>query len=759
MRVCPRCGSPIQRIVHTGRETNYCPTCQTGGKLLADRALSQLLKKDWPKTLEELEDLKNRWETRREGLVRYAATIFLSAFLLFQVQPLAAKAILPWFGGSPSVWTTCMLFFQVLLLGGYCYAHVLASRFDARMQAIVHTLLLLAALAALPILPDVSWKPDGSANPVGRILLLLTVNLGLPYFLLSSTGPLVQRWFSLARPGRSPYRLYALSNIGSIVALLSFPFLFEPVLTTQVLGTIWSVGFGAFVLLCAAAVWTTVRTAPVDATARGAAQERERVPATRLGAWLGLAALPSVMLLAVTNLLCQDIAVVPFLWIAPLTAYLLTFILCFDSDRWYRRGLFAPLLAVVAPLSLVVTYLVERNIHIGLTSLGAQVAIHSTLLFLCGMVCHGELARSRPGTSRLTLFYVCVSAGGALGGVFVALVAPVIFDSYVELWLGAAACTVVAGVALAKAGASWVKWAAIPTMTAIVAGAVTLHIALRDPEIISAERGFFGRLRVREQLVRGPKGTTTARGLSHGHTLHGLQIMDPGRRRTPTAYFTHRAGVGVAIGFVREVVARRRKGPVKIGIVGLGAGTLATYAARGDEFRFYEIQPEVIQAAEEHFTFLPDARKRGARVATILGDARIQLERELENGGHAFDLLVVDAFSSDAIPKHLLTKECNAVYWKHLTPDGLLAIHITNRYLDLLPVVKGLAKDANRSWVRIEVAASKDRLRRASVWTVITNNSTFLNAQGVKRVASVPVKQAAALLWTDDFSSLWHVLK
>ena len=691
--------------------------------------------------------------------MRYAATIFLSAFLLFQVQPLAAKAILPWFGGSPSVWTTCMLFFQVLLLGGYCYAHILSSRFEPRMQAVVHSLLLLAALAALPILPDISWKPDGNANPVGRILALLTVNLGLPYFLLSSTGPLVQRWFSLARPGRSPYRLYALSNIGSIMALLSFPFLFEPVLTTQVLGTIWSVGFGAFVLLCAVSAWSTARAAPVDPAAPTSSGERERVPATRWGAWLGLAALPSVMLLAVTNLLSQDIAVVPFLWIAPLTAYLLTFILCFDSDRWYRRGLFAPLLAIVAPLALVVTYLVESNVRIGLTSLGAQVTIHSTLLFLCGMVCHGELARQRPGASRLTLFYVCVSAGGALGGVFVALVAPVIFDSYVELWLGAAACTIVAGVALAKAGPKWVKWAAIPAMTAIVAGAVTLHIAMRDPEIILSERGFFGRLRVREQLVRGAAGTTTARGLSHGHTLHGLQLMDRGKRRLATAYFGNRSGVGVAMGFVREVVARRRKGPVKVGIVGLGAGTLATYAERGDEFRFYEIQPEVIDAAEKQFTFLSDARDRGVKMTTVLGDARIQLERELASGGHRFDLLVVDAFSSDSIPKHLLTRECSAVYWKHLKKDGLLAIHITNRYLDLLPVVKGLAEDAGRSWIRVADDGSKDQLLRPSVWTIVTNNETFLNAQGVKQVASVPEKQAAALLWTDDFSSLWHVLK
>jgi hypothetical protein len=706
-------------------------------------------------------------------MLRYAATTFLGAFLLFQVQPLIAKVILPWFGGSPSVWSTCMLFFQVLLLGGYCYAHILTAKLEGRSQALIHTALLVVALGSLPILPHSYWKPSGSENPTFRILLLLLVTIGLPYFLLSSTGPLVQRWFSVARPNRSPYRLYALSNIGSVAALLTFPFLFEPLFSGAALAWSWSIGFAGFALLCGLTAWKALgskaaEAPPLDAVAR---ERVAPVAGRRIVLWLALAALPSTMLLAVTNVLCQDIAVVPFLWVAPLTVYLVTFILCFDSDRWYRRNLFAPLLGVVGPLALLVTYLVEKEVHNALTSLPMQIAVFSALLFLCGMVCHGELVAKRPGAGRLTLFYVCVSAGGAIGGVFVALIAPLLFTNYVELWLGAAACTVAAFYALFQSGLMrsgskpLVRWGLPAAMTAGLFGSITLHIANSDHAVVSQTRGFFGRMRVYEYLALKGQGRDAkviqARSLSHGHTLHGLQYLGDERRYRPTTYYVEDAGVGVAMEFVRKEVApaRAKAGePTRIGVIGLGAGTLACYTGKGDEVVFYDIQPEVIAAAEEHFTYLEDARQRGAKVETVLGDARIQMERELKAGGRQYDILVLDAFSSDAIPKHLLTKECGELYWSHMREDGLLAVHISNRYLDLLPVVRGLAEDAGKEW-RLFVVTEQTESQRASVWVVVTSNRKFLDAEKTLQRAKLPREGADPLLWTDDFSSLWHVLR
>ena len=692
--------------------------------------------------------------------MRYGATILLSAFLLFQVQPLVAKAILPWFGGSPSVWTTCMLFFQVVLVGGYAYAHILSSRVGPRRQALIHTALLVLGLAMLPILPDASWKPSGSEDPTLRILLLLTLSIGLPYFLLSSTGPLVQRWFTAASGGKSPYRLYALSNIGSVAALVSFPFLFEPVLTATALDWTWSTLFAVFALLCIATAWHTLARAPKESRAKRAAPSGP-LPRRQLAAWLSLAALPSVMLLATTNVLCQDVASVPFLWVAPLTVYLLTFILCFDSDRWYRRRLFAPLLAVTAIAAVGVAYMVESNVLSFVTGLPGMTAVYLALLFLAGMVCHGELAASRPEPARLTAFYLSVSVGGALGGIFVALIAPLIFNSYAEFWLGAVACAGVAGYSLWRAwSARILRWIAFPVLTACLFAAVTLHLTSSDGREIAASRSFFGRLGVREHTIYEQAGgeltKVAVRGLRHGRILHGMQIQDARRRGMPTTYFTHRSGIGIAMGFLREVIGAERPDPVRIGIIGLGAGTLAAYAQRGDQLRLYEIQPEVIEAANRYFTYVGDARERGAEIEVVLGDARIQLERERPNH---FDLLVVDAFSSDAIPHHLLTRECADVYRKHLRENGLLAIHITNQHLDLLPIAKGLAKHLDASWVRFSNPPNRDGTIRHAVWVVITNNKVFLNAQGVRRATSVPAHEREALLWTDDFSSLWHVLK
>ncbi|MCH7687998.1 MAG: hypothetical protein IH899_15190, partial [Planctomycetes bacterium] len=372
-------------------------------------------------------------------------TIFLSAFLLFQVQPLIAKFILPWFGGTPAVWTTCMLFFQMMLLVGYAYAHLTSTWLTPRMQAVLHSVLLAVSLLFLPIIPNPDWKPTDADWPAVRIILLLAVTVGIPYLLLSTTGPLLQKWFSRTHPGTSPYRLYSLSNVGSLLALVSYPFVFEPSLRLGMQAYFWSFGFGLFTVLCGLCVWlafpkndlepvsiaskkNSAETA--EFSARNETESIEPPTRFRILMWLGLAAVPSVMLLATTNQMCQEVAVVPFLWVLPLSLYLISFIICFDNDIWYVRPVWGLLLVVA---SLAACYSLYEGIDLPFT---LQIAAYSTLLFAACMTCHGELAKSKPHVEHLTLFYLMVAAGGALGGFFVVVVAPYIFKMYWELHLG-----------------------------------------------------------------------------------------------------------------------------------------------------------------------------------------------------------------------------------------------------------------------------------------------------------------------------------
>ncbi|NQT86236.1 hypothetical protein HQ560_05685, partial [bacterium] len=363
-------------------------------------------------------------------MLGFAVTIFISAFLLFQVQPLIGKYILPWFGGGPAVWTSCMLFFQMLLLGGYAYAHVIRTRLSQRTQVIVHVTLLAATLLALPIAPSEGWKPQGDENPALYILLLLAVTVGLPYFVLSATGPLLQAWFSVRHPGRSPYRLYALSNVGSLLALLSYPFLVEPAMALRSQSTTWSIGFGLFVAFCIVSALSMLRVRPTDADEAGADEDSAPPGWGVCLVWVALAACGSTMLLAVTNQMSWDVAVVPFLWVLPLTLYLLTFIICFEFERWYYRPVFWPLLGLGAG---AIVHLMFEGVRMPILF---QVAGYAGGMFFCCMVCHGELVRLKPSPRYLTSFYLMVSAGGALGGLFVSLVAPAVFPMYLELHIG-----------------------------------------------------------------------------------------------------------------------------------------------------------------------------------------------------------------------------------------------------------------------------------------------------------------------------------
>src|SRR3954468_19295695 len=533
----------------------------------------------------------------------YAATIFLSSFLLFLVQPLIARLILPWFGGSAAVWTTCMLFFQLLLLGGYAYAHGL-GKVSGRRQPIVHTVLLLAALATLPIMPAEHWKPTGGEQPVVRILLLLGATVGLPYFLLASTSPLIQAWFSRARPSENPYRLFALSNLASLIALLGYPFVVEPWLTAGGQVNVWSWLFATFAVLCAFVAWRTPQAVVHEASAEAA------LPiAADYVRWLALSAAGSVMLLSVTNHLTQNVASVPLLWLLPLPLYLATFIIAFQGKGWYQPRFMWPL-ALIA-LGGMSWLLVDADYHYDLK---LQLGVFLPGLFIGCLFCHGELYRSRPAPRHLTAFYLVISAGGAIGGLLVAVVAPLVFNGYYELGVGLTALALLASFRLMSAGR--VAYALGLLVLLGVAGSAAYDGFRSQKDVLVSTRSFYGVLRVKEYGV--PGDTSHLRRLVHGTIMHGEQYMEPGMRDLLTTYYTEPSGIGAAI-------ASKQNHPVRVGVVGLGTGTIAAYGRKGDVFRFYEIDPHVLEIARRDFTFLGDS---AAKIEVALGDARLSLERE-----------------------------------------------------------------------------------------------------------------------------------
>ncbi len=624
----------------------------------------------------------------------YAISVFLSAVLLFDVQFILGKHVLPWFGGAAAVWTTCMVFFQALLLAGYLYAHLL-GRLTPERQRNAHVLLLGLAVVFLgvraaawpsPLTPGEAWKPVPDTSPVVQILALLSAAVGLPYLALAATGPLLQSWYARAFLGRSPYRLYALSNLGSLLGLLGYPLVAEPLLSVSAQARLWTVGFVVFVLVTGACAVSFARSSG-DPIPNAPQEDAARVPGSLVLLWCGLAAIPSVMFLAVTSQLCQELAVVPLLWMLPLALYLLSFVLCFEYGRFYHRETLLGFLVVAAGAGTLALYQG--------TTLGAagQVAVFSFVLLVYGLACHGELARLKPPPERLTTFYLVVAAGGAAGGVFTGVVAPLLFSSFFELHFALWAGPVVLLLAVARDAGSWLHRGPRPLVwaqrVAVAAWVIALGVALSvhvEDTYRGAERivrNFYGVLRI----IRQDAGTDLeALQLKHGRIIHGLQYVSSWWRREPTTYYGPRTGIGLAL----ERHPRRRAGqPLRVGGVGLGVGTIAAYSRPGDVFVFYEINPEVIAfsaGADPTFTYLRDSL---ASVQVVPGDARLALEREPPRD---FDVLAVDAFSSDAIPVHLLTREALLLYLRHLsTPEGVLALHVSNRFLDLKPVVRGLA--------------------------------------------------------------------
>ncbi len=691
----------------------------------------------------------------------FPITIGLSAFLLFQVQFILAKLILPWFGGASSVWTTCMLFFQTALLLGYGYAHWLSETSLPKRQRNLHVaalglavLVLLCRLALWPspITPSDSWKPPAAGSPIPQILLLLLVSVGLPYIALAATGPLLQSWYARIRPGEPPYRLYALSNIGSLAGLLTYPVLVEPALSVTTQGRVWAIGFGLFASGCAAAAGSFASSPVPNAGALTPAVEPPP-PASVRRLWFGLSAVPSILLLATTNQMCQEVAVIPFLWVLPLSLYLVSLIVCFEYERLYKRALWTGALFLAAAGATVVLFLgISVDIRI-------QIGVYAVCLFVYCMVCHGELVRLKPGPAHLTSFYLTVAAGGAAGGLFTGLVAPALFPSFWELPLALFLGWRLLATLLVRDPNAWIRtgrWArlkrsGLSLWLLALGGALAFQAWEGIQDSVYVRRNFFGVLRIlRDQ--RSKLGGAILK-LRHGRITHGMQYQEARLRRLPTTYYGEESGVGLAL--ARH--PRRLGGaPLRVGVVGLGTGTLAAYCQPGDVFRFYEINPKVIELSVEAssiFTYLRDAP---GDTRVVLGDARLSMERQEPQD---FDVLALDAFSSDSIPVHLLTREAFALYLRHLRkPDGIIAVHISNRYLNLKPVVQRLAEVFGLAGLTISSKKADERVW-SSDWILVSSRAgTFLDKsfQDAGRPLDGGPRRP---LWTDNYSNLWQVLK
>jgi SAM-dependent methyltransferase len=673
----------------------------------------------------------------RTAVLPYAVTIFLSAFLLFLVQPIIAKQILPWFGGSSAVWTTALVFFQSTLLAGYAYAD-LTQRLGVQRQALLHVGLLLLSLLTLPILASPDWKPQGDEAPIVRILLLLFVTIGLPYFLLSTTTPLLQAWYWRRFRTEVPYRLFALSNFASLLALLGFPVLFEPWLTLPQLGWTWSLLYSLFVLICAATAWLSLRAAHAGEALDLPRAEASAGPVPTLTLqlrWLALAAMGSVMLLAVTNHVTQNVASVPFLWVMPLSLYLLTFVLAFDHPRWYRRTLFVVAVAIAVP---AMAWLIPS------LNLKLAASVFFVGLFVACMFCHGELARLRPDPRHLTRFYLMISVGGALGAVLIAIVAPLTLRGYFEVNIALVLLALL--ILLQLPGWKRVIGVAVVGVTAYfsIEGAYQYSRGLRV-----MERDFYGVVRTRDSAEPVPY-----RAMLHGGIIHGGQLLGDAFRNTPSDYFGPGSGYGRLFAALNDL----EPGPRRVGIIGLGAGVVASYGRPGDTFTFYEISPRVVDVARTEFTFLRDTP---AQVEVILGDGRLSLEREAPR---RYDVLGIDAFSGDSIPMHLVTREAMALYERHLAPDGVIVFQATNRYIDLFPVVKRLANEVGMEAVLVSDVPSDsgngpDYWLSATDQILVTRDRRLLESDALRYVVTPIPDRADLATFTDAHHNLFRILK
>ncbi len=673
----------------------------------------------------------------------YLLTIFLSAALLFMVQPIIAKFILPWFGGGASVWTTCMLFFQVFLLAGYCYAHLLSRIGRTKVQALIHGVVVLVSLIAIPLSITSDNLVIDASSPEPKILMLLLLSIGLPYFVLSSTGPLLQRWFSYRYPDKTPYKLYSLSNVGSLLGLISYPFLIEPNMMQSNQMLMWSIGYGSYVIALLAITWLFSRNAFTNQQQA----KHTKINYRLLGCWVGLSMLGVILLLAITNAMSQNIASVPFLWLLPLTLYLVTFIVSFSGDKYYVRTHWA-LAFVFAVLASYLMYFFA-----GYFNIIAQVSLYSFILLASCMLCHGELARIKPDKEQLTLYFLAISFGGFVGGLTVSLIAPQIFSSFSEfplaIYLLFLSLVLVLWRAMPKSKTLLIaaqKTTLLALMFALPASFIVIEQAFVKHDVVSS-RNFYGQLSVKDIV----QGRFNERRLVDGTTSHGTQSLSFKLKGQALSYY--RVGTGVEL----AIKSQQKEGELNIGIIGLGAGTLSVYGRANDNFYYYELNPQVKKYALQYFSYLSDSL---ASNEIVLGDGRLTLQNKLQShGSMAFDILVVDAFSSDAIPAHLLTREALALYRQHLRPSGIIAMHISNNHLDLTPLLRGLADDSNMAAALYLKKGDKVDSNIAQ-WVLLANNKDVLQLDSLRNNAvSWPKNSGEQVVWTDDFSNLLSVIK
>jgi spermidine synthase len=692
----------------------------------------------------------------------YIAAIFLSSSLLFLVEPMAGKRLLPLLGGSSAVWITCLVFFQTTLLLGYLCAHAIATRLTRRAQLVAYGFLL--SLSMVQVFATLDPHPQASTvRPVFSVLWVLTMLIGLPFLALSATNPLLQAWYAHGRSSAGqdspapPYRLFALSNFGSLLALLAYPLLVEPNFSLRTQTLAWSIGFLLFVVVCGVIIASRKATevreiekypspavsvaAPTTSQA-GAAAKASRIsdalpsPGERT-LWLLMAACGSLLLSAVTSHLSQNIAAIPLLWILPLTIYLLTFVLAFNGGKIYSRrtmmGLLPSALGGVAYLIVDTTMDVPIMISIPLFCLA---------LFVGAFFCHGELYLCRPDARYLTQYYLLIAAGGALGSIFVGVLAPIVFSGSYEMAWSLVYIAALAAALMWREHWAWrIFWPAATIGLLVVV--VLQERADRENAIVQV-RSFYGTLRVTDEATDDAGGYRT---LIHGTIQHGTQFMASEElRRLPTTYYSHNSGVGLALDNCCKGRARR------VADIGLGTGTLAAYGAPGDIFRFYEIDPRVEIIAKNVFTYL---RESQAKIEIAHGDARLSMEAEPPEN---YDVIAVDAFSGDAIPVHLITAEAIKLYQRHLAPGGIIAFHVSNNYLSLGPVVQEQADHAGLHAVMVSTADDDDTGAFSSDWVLVTANEKFLELPEIASASAKIEPKPGLRLWTDDYSSLLPIL-
>jgi hypothetical protein len=666
----------------------------------------------------------------------YGTIAFLSAFLLFLVEPMAAKRLLPTLGGSSAVWLTCLVFFQTTLLLGYLYAHWLNRGILTRGRQALHIALLAAAAASL-LLPTLFSSINGTAHPVTTIFITLATTIGLPFLLLASTSPLLQVWLARQELGPVWYRLFALSNVGSLLALLAYPTLVEPHLTLKLQRSLWNIGFGVYVILCAILVRQSHSNASPSPQTESSAYTATSHAAKWL--WFLLPMAAAMQLTAVTSHITVNIAAIPLLWILPLATYLLTFILAFEFPTFYRRGIV---------IRLLVLMLASLGYALSKAETSFPIALNITFFlfecFLACLFCHAEAYALRPQrSSETTFFYLLVAAGGAAGTFFIGIASPLLFSANYDLPIAFLLTAALALVVTWRDG--WPQRLLWSTASILLLGLLfMLHNGYKH-EAIFLTRNFYGSLRVKQSST--PPQSAPVRMLLNGSIQHGTQLFAAGKAKIPTTYYAPDSGVGLALLHCCEGHNRN------VGVVGLGAGTLAAYGALGDHIRFYEINPLVQPIAQNLFTYLRDSQ---AHITFAEGDARTSLAHEPAQN---FDVLAVDAFSGDAIPLHLLTTQAIELYRRHLTPNGILAFHVSNQYLDLAPEIAQLAASANMTARVVESPADEPTGAYRSTWVLVSNNDAFFARPDIAAVA-LPVDPIPGLrTWTDDYSSLLPILR